>query len=257
MGTGSFGGGSGSLGGGSGSGGRGGSGNRGASGSLQRAVKGLLDLTKRLRQDPDQTRLTQEVLQLLKDRGRRTHIQALLSDPFTNGVLSDLVGIERKVEGNTPWVDIARSFDLPGDRATMRQIADAVLDRNYKAQHFSTDERYVDAVSRVISELLLESVGQNHRIFSTGSVQAIERSLNRAYFANTSAHFIGKLIAFTIKADTVHDLGASNASISRAAESVADAIYGRFARKFLDVGKAKREDVLRIISENFNDLVSA
>jgi hypothetical protein len=262
MGTGSFGGGSGSLGGGgSGSGGwaqaKEGKGTGHARGSLENAVRGLLDLTKRLRRDPSQAVLTAEMYRALQDRGRRHYIRGLLAHDFPTYVVRDLLTIASRVLEGSSWHRIIAGYEVSEGAGTLQQLTDRLVDGAFAAHSYDVDERYVDCVSNAVKFLMLGAVGGDHKIFSLGDSKAVDKALDREQFKNTIGRYLGGLLISVISAESVHDLGAAKASVAAAAVAVASSMYDKFKARYLDPGKAKQEEILRVIGDDLSTFVGA
>ncbi|WP_422384566.1 hypothetical protein [Roseibium album] len=248
MGTGSFGGGSGSFGGGSGGG--------GGKGSLLRAVQSLQAITRSLINNPDQTKLTREINTLLRDRGRAATFRDLLADGFASELLKDLLAIGERLRAGDNWADIAATYDVDAGPRSMEALADLCIDRALAARGYEVDERYIEQASAAFRTFLASSVGGDFEVAVHGDSAEIDLALVPDVFAHTIDRFLGDLIGRTVEADSYLDLGSSASHVQQAADTLATAIYDRFYEKFVIMGKAERHDVLRVLANNYYNLVA-
>jgi hypothetical protein len=249
MGTGSFGGGSGSLGGG-GSGSSGG----GGSGSLLRAIASLRDLTRRLNQDGNQSRLTREIIDLLRDRSRASFVKDLLADEFTVRLLQDLLTIKARLDAGDGWQRVARHFGVIAGPGTVIRLCDWCIDQAVTQLSF-VDERYINCAGSAFRGILQNALGGDLALIAGGDSAAVDRSLDRAPFGNPARHFLGLLLGQVIRNDSVHDLRGSWASVQTACHSVADAAYARFEQAFVAKQKADPSQMLQVLSEHYFPLI--
>ncbi|HEY0414134.1 MAG TPA: hypothetical protein VGD66_13435 [Allosphingosinicella sp.] len=249
MGTASFGGGSGSIGG-------GGSGSGGAGGSLLRAIENLREISRRLMADGDQARLTREVNVLLRHRGRASSVKTLLSDGFADALFGDLLDVKRRLDENERWADIAAAYGVTTGARSLEAFCDNRIDAAQRAHDYALDDRSVERGSAAFRHFMASAIGGDLNVADQGDAAAIDASLNRAYFNNTAGYFLGDLLAKVVAADSVLPLGAATPAVEMATHTVAIAIYDRFDRKFVRKEKAVPRDVLKILAENYADLVT-
>lgn len=244
MGTGSFGGGSGSIGG-------GGSGSAGSGGSLLRAIEHLRNISARLKLDGDQARLTKEINDLLRDRGRTSSIKTLLSDGFADRLLGDLLEIGRRLNDGESWSDVATHFQVTTGAGSLQALCDARIEAALRAYDYDLDERSIERGSSAFRQFLATAVNGDLVLAQHGDAAGIEANVNRAYFNNTIGAFLGDLLAKVIVSDSVMPLGAATAAVETAADTIAIAIYDRFDQRFISKGKAQPRDAFRTIADNY------
>lgn len=250
MGTGSFGGGSGSLG-----GGGGGVSGGGGSGSLLRAIESLRELTRRLTADADQGRLTRELYTLLRERSRVSFIKGLLSDPFTNALLLDLLAIKERLDAGASWEQIATAYGVPTGAGTMTRLCDGRIEQALLARNYAVDERHINCAGAAFRTFLQGAVGGDLVLLSRGNSTAIDAAIDRTAFRNSIGGYLGALIAQAIKTDCVHELPGAWRSVETASSSIANASYDRFEKAFVAKQKARPQDALAILAEHYFPLM--
>jgi hypothetical protein len=220
------------------------------------AIMSLREIARRLTADTDQPRLTREINELLRDRGRAGFVKGLFADGFVNALLGDLLEIGRRLRGQESWSDVAQSFGVSAGPGSMAALCDARIERALVARGYDVDDRYVERGSAAFREFLAASVGGDLITATQGDAEEIDVAIRRDMFANTVGGFLGDLITQTVGSESYLDLGAAAPAVERAADTVAIAIYDRFAEQFVKTGKAEPREALRIISDNYPMLVA-
>jgi len=255
MGTGGFGGGSGSLGG----GGAGSSRWSGAGGSLLRAITHLREISRMLTADGDQARLTREINELLRDRGRAGFMAGLLGDPFATALLDRFLRLRDRVQTET-WSSVLESAGIATGPGSITAYCDVVIEEALRSQGYSVDERHVDRAGLALRSLLATSLaGDDLLVAEQGDAAAVDAAIDRTRFGSEDAircGFLGRLIAKSVAGESYIDPGASTSSIERAADTIATAIQQRFDEKFVRNGKAAPADFLQTIGANYAKLVT-
>ncbi|ARP67204.1 MULTISPECIES: hypothetical protein [Mesorhizobium] len=251
MGTGGFGGGSGSLGG-------GGAGSAGSGGSLLRAITYLRDIARMLTADGDQARLTREINALLRERGRAGFMAGLFQDPFATTLLDRLIELSRAMQGQR-WSGILDQSGVAKGSGSITAYCDVAIDQALREHGDAVDERHIDRVGLAFRSFLATALaGDNLAVAERGDAAAVEVAFDRTRFADPNdirRGFLGQIIAKSIVGESCIDLGASELSVERAANTIAAAIQQRFEEKFVRTRKAASGDLLATIGANYSKLV--
>lgn len=168
-GSGGFGGGSGGgrgsgggTGGGGGAGGGGGGGQKGTDSIYQR-FKSLIGLTNSLNNAPGVGPARVFVHRVFDDPVRFKYMTKILKDPFVQSTFQCLTHITAAMQEAGP-AQAADVLPLDANSASMRDVAFSIVD---KETGISSDERFVEIVQAAVSNILLESVGSDDKIFAS------------------------------------------------------------------------------------------
>lgn len=266
MGTGSFGGGSGSF----GSGGSGSTGDgskiTGGSASLKVAtgrmrkktnsvvelISSLLRLSRDVNKDPSLAQARKVLSEMIQDRGRKTFFIEVLKSPFINGLLNDLLALDRDLDGRFNWRVVARLYDLDSQRASLSALLRAMI-----ATHRSraADERHVEIGRRAVSDILLKAIGNDLDAYLHMSPDVLAQRFNMDFLHSTCGHLLSGLMRHAVLRDVVNLSEATQVSMETASLEIADVWYTQFRAKFY--GNAIRNrNILNVIAEHYDEFAS-
>ncbi|MEY9413589.1 hypothetical protein ABIF74_004118 [Bradyrhizobium japonicum] len=206
MGSASLGGGSGGFGGGSGGGGGGGGGRGGGSrgggsggggrggggrtDSIFERFKSLIGLTQSLNAAAGVAPARAFVHRVLGDPTRGKYVAKILTDPFVQGTFIRLLHVVAAMNKAGP---AAASNQLPLDpnTASLRDVAFAIIDNEANA---SSDERFVEIVQGTVSNLLLDSVQSDDKIFARKPLAQLGDDFSAEALKDPAANYLAGLL---------------------------------------------------------------
>jgi hypothetical protein len=262
MGTGSFGGGSGSYGaGGSGSTGSGSlgssnnssSGSKSSAGSVAQLIASLLRLTKSVNKDPSLSGARKVLSEMLQDRGRREFFLGVLNSPFVQGVFEDLLALSREVVKEVDWSAIAAKYQLNAAEASLSAYARALVRQH---QSRSTDERHLEIVRLVLSDIFLKAVGNDLALFQRTTPVALAAKFDIKVLASISGFYLSGLMRRVVRKDIMEMSPEMQISMETASHEIADGWYERFEVNYMKQGGKRREDLLAVIADNYPEFAS-
>jgi hypothetical protein len=263
MGTGSFGGGSGSFGaGGSGSTGSGSSrsrtkaagGSKGSGGSVAQLVESLLRLTWNVNKDPTLSGARKVLSEMLQDRGRREFFLTVLRSPFVQGVLKDLIALSRQVRSQVKWSAIAAKYQLNVAEASLSALARALV-REHQSR--SIDERHLEIVRLVLSDIFLKAVGNDLAVFQRTTPDKLAARFDTKVLASISGYYLSGLMRRVVRKDIMEMSPELQISMETASREIADGWYERFEVNYIKRHGKKREDLLAVIADNYHEFAFA
>ncbi|WP_192355971.1 hypothetical protein [Mesorhizobium mediterraneum] len=196
MGSASLGGGSGGFGGGSGGGGRGKGGGAGGGGgqkstdSIFQRFKSLIGLTNSLNNAPGVGAARAFVHRVFDDPIRFRYMSKILTDSFVQGAFQRLMDLAAAMREAGPGAAAAR-LQLDGNSATLRDVAFSIIDSE---ANISSDERFVEIVQATVSNILLDSVGSDDKVFASKPLSQLPPDFTAASLDTAAYDYLAGLI---------------------------------------------------------------
>lgn len=235
MGTGSRGGGSG----GGGSGARGGGGFGGyrfENGRIKSEARPLNEVEKL-------------VTKIFSDPNRRDYILRQFTNPLVQHIYEHLFALQQQLSLNRSWTGIQREYGIEDKPGCLMQWAETVFKQFTKLE---SDQIRQDVVWGAMKNYLSQMLGNNIRVYMTGTGTEIASRVDARIMERTSNNFLAGLIREVVKRET--ELCASTdetqVQLGEVSNITANRIVRQFEEEFRDPPKLSYRNLFTVIDNN-------
>ncbi|MBX9778548.1 MAG: hypothetical protein K2Y71_29595 [Xanthobacteraceae bacterium] len=190
---------------------------------------------------------------MLQDRGRREFFLAVLRSPFVQGVLKELIALSRHGRKQMEWSEIAAKYELSATEASLSAFARALV-REHQSR--STDERHLEVVRLVLSDIFLKAIGNDLAVFQRTSPATLAARFDIKVLTSVSGYYLSGLMRHVVRKDIMEISPELQISMDTASREIADGWYERFEVNYIKQRGNKREDLLAVIADNYHEFAS-